>query len=120
MIESGIKENIIKRKFNIFLKKILVVLMIATNVFFYVPSVTFAADDDDEKVPALVPSAANQIISKFVSVKTSGGSTTSSTGGIITNYEESGDGWDSVTEVKSNSGVTRTYRNYKQYDNGNN
>ena len=109
MIESGIKENRIKRKFNIFLKKILVVLMIATNVFFYVPSVTFAADDDDEKVPALVPSAANQIISKFVSTNTSGGSSTF-TGGS-TNYAEEGDGYHQLIEV-----ANKKYKDYKQYE----
>lgn len=125
-VKDKSKKVVVKRgKFeikNIFkdsIKKILVVSMITTNVFLYMPTVTFAADNDDEKVPATVPAAANEIISKYVSVKSSGGSTTSGTGGVITTYEESGDGWDSVTEVKSHSGVTRTYRNYKQYDNGN-
>lgn len=117
-------EKVAKRNSNIiknnFLKRILVISIIITNLFFYIPTVTFAADDDgDAKVPAIVPAAANEIISKYVSVKSSGGSAPSGTGGIITTYEKSGEGWDSVTEVKSHSGVTRTYRNYKQYDNGN-
>lgn len=126
-VKDKSKKVVVKReKFeikNIFknsIKKILVISMITTNIFFYIPTVTFAADnDEDEKVPATVPAAANEIISKYVSVKSSGGGATSGTGGIITTYEKSGDGWDSVTEVKSHSGVTRTYRNYKQYNNGN-
>lgn len=125
-VKNKLEKQVIKKeKFKIennfkdFIKKILVISMIATNIFFYIPTVTFAADNDDEKVPATVPAAANEIISKYVSVKSSGGSATSGTGGVITTYEESGDGWDSVTEVKSHSGVTRTYRNYKQYNNGN-
>lgn len=101
------------------MKKMLVSLMIITNLFFYMPTVIFAADDDnDERVPATVPSVANEIISKYVNTNFSNGST-SAAGGIITSYEESGDGWSSVTEVKAANGVTRTYRNYKQYDNGN-
>lgn len=101
------------------MKKLLVTLMITTNVFFYIPAVVFAEDGDgDKKVPATVPAVANEIISKYVNTNFSSGST-SAAGGIITNYEESGDGWSSVTEVKAANGVTRTYRNYKQYDNGN-
>lgn len=119
MVKTVVKKNIniIKKHF---FKRLLVILIIITNIFFYIPTVTFAADnDEDEKVPATVPAAANEIISKYVSVKSSGGGATPGTGGIITTYEKSGDGWDSVTEVKSNNGVTRTYRNYKQYNNGN-
>lgn len=114
MIKSVVEKgtNIIKKDF---LKRSLVISIIITNIFFYIPTVTFAADnDDDEKVPATVPAAANEIISKFVSVKTSSGNSNSTSGNIITNNAESGDGWSSTTEVSS-SGTTRTYRNYKQY-----
>lgn len=70
MIKSVVEKgrNIIKKDF---LKRSLVISIIITNMFFYMPNVTFAVDnDDDEKVPATVPAAANEIISKFVSVKT--------------------------------------------------
>lgn len=64
------KKMKIKNIFKESIKKILVISMITTNIFFYIPNVTFAADnDDDEKVPATVPAVANEIISKFVSVK---------------------------------------------------
>lgn len=101
-----------------FFKRLLVISIIITNLFFYIPNVTFAADDDEdtqEMVPAIVPAAANDIISKFVSTGFAGGSSGSSGGGIITNYEEKGDGWNSTTEVEATNGVKRTYRNYKQY-----
>lgn len=102
------------------MKKLLVSLIITTNVCFYAPPVIFAASNDsEERVPATVPAVINEIISKFVSVETYSGSSNSTSGNTITNNAESGDGWDSVTEVKASNGVTRKYRNYKQYNNGN-
>lgn len=115
MIKTVVEKdiNIIKKDF---LKRLLVVSIIITNIFFYIPNITFAATkDSNEKVPATVPAAANEIISKFVSVKTSSVNTSSTGKNIITNNTESGDGWSSTTEVSS-SGTTRTYRNYKQYE----
>ena len=38
----------------------------------------------------------------------------------ITKNTSKGDGWNSVTKVKYSNGVERTYRNYKQFNNGNN
>lgn len=102
------------------MKKLLASFIITTNIFFYMPPIIFAASNDsDDRVPATVHAVANEIISKFVSVKTSSGSSNSTSGNTITNNAESGDGWDSVTEVKATNGITRKYRNYKQYDNGN-
>lgn len=108
------KVTVKKEKFkikNIFknsIKKILVISMITTNIFFYMPIVTFAADDnDDKKVPATVPAAANEIISKFVSVKSSGGSS-GFTGGSV-NYAEEGDGYHQLIEV-----ANKKYKDYKQ------
>ena len=118
-VVSKIEKFNIRKVLQISMKKMLISLMIITNLFFYVPIAAFAEDDDkDKKVPATVPAVANEIISKYVNTNFSTGGT-SSAGGIITNYEETGDGWNSVTEVKAANGVTRTYRNYKQYDNGN-
>lgn len=90
------------------MKKLLASFIITTNIFFYIPPIIFAeSNDSDNRVPATVPAAANEIISKFVSVKTSSGSSNSTSGNTITNNAESGDGWDSVTEVKATNGITR-------------
>ena len=106
-------------KFNIFIKKVVAMSVIVTNLSFAIPIASFAEDsksDTDQKYPALVPVAADSIISKFVSTKFSGSNaSSSSSGGIITNYEEKGDGWNSTTTVEYPNGVKRTYRNYKQY-----
>lgn len=51
------------------LKRIIAINIIITSLFCYIPINSFAADaDDDEKVKmeAIVPYAANSIISKFV------------------------------------------------------
>jgi len=105
----------------IFIKKIIALFIIVTNLSFTIPIASFAADtesenDNDEKYPALVDVAADSIISKFVNTDTFGGSSSSTgtSGGIITSYEETGDGWLSVTEVKYPNGTTRKYRNYQQ------
>ncbi len=119
-------KTVTKKNINIitkhFFKRLLIISIIITNIFFYIPTVAFAANKSDKKAPAVVPSIANEIISKYVSVKNSGSNdnTNSESGGTITNYEESGDGWGSVTKVEYPNGTTRTYRNYKQFDNGNN
>ena len=70
----------------------------------------------DGKSPATVPGQVQQIMTEAGITRTSATSAngTTSGGGTITNYEESGDGYDSVTTVGD-----KTYRNYKQYDNGN-
>lgn len=71
--------------------------------------------DEDGKIPALVPYLVNSVISKYAQTPIiGGGKNTNYSGGMITNYAESGDGWSSVTEVKYPNGVTRKYRNYKQ------
>lgn len=105
-------------KFNIFIKKVVAMSVIVTNLSFAIPIASFAEDsksDTDQKYPALVPVAADSIISKFVSTKFSGlNASSSSSGGIITNYEEKGDGWNSTTTVEYPNGVKRTYRNHKQ------
>lgn len=105
-------------KFNIFIKKVVAMSVIVTNLSFAIPIASFAEDsksDTDQKYPALVPVAADSIISKFVSTKFSGSNASSSSSGeIITNYEEKGDGWNSTTTVEYPNGVKRTYRNYKQ------
>ncbi|MEE0865582.1 MAG: C39 family peptidase [Clostridia bacterium] len=107
-------------KFNIFIKKVVAMSVIVTNLSFAIPIASFAEDsksDTDQKYPALVPVAADSIISKFVSTKFSGSNASSSSSGeIITNYEEKGDGWNSTTTVEYPNGVKRTYRNYKQYE----
>lgn len=70
----------VKKILKISIQKILVISIIITNIFFYIPIVTFAADkDEDEKVPATVPAAANEIISKFVSVKSNPSTNSSNT-----------------------------------------
>ena len=76
------------------MKKTLVSLMITTNLFFYMPTVIFAEDEDnDKRVPATVPAVANEIISKYVNTSQSqSGGSTSSGYGVISTYEESGDG----------------------------
>lgn len=109
---------IINNKFNNIIKRILIIAIIITNTFVYIPSRSIAAsDDNDQKVPATVPAAANAIISKFVSTKITNSKATA--GSMITDNSDTGDGWDSVTKVTSSNGTTRTYRNYKQYNNGN-
>ena len=54
------------------LKRIIAINMIITSLFCYIPINSFAADaDDDEKdemMEAIVPYAANSIISKFVNI----------------------------------------------------
>ena len=54
------------------LKRIIAINMIITSLFCYLPINSFAADaDDDEKdemMEAIVPYAANSIISKFVNI----------------------------------------------------
>lgn len=134
-----------KFRFNNFIKKMLVIFVIITNLSIYVPMYySFAVDekykeeaveevndlededensedetesDEEEKEPALMALAADSIISKYVNTDIYGGSSNVSevAGGIITNYEETGDGWDSVAEVKYPNGVTRKYRRYKQW-----
>ena len=109
-----IKENIIKNKI---LKKILIIAIIAATLFCYIPFYSFAEDDTDGEVkyPAIVPAYADAIISKFVSTTISSGNGSSANGDAITDYSETGDGWDSITTVNYPNGVTRTFRNYKQY-----
>ena len=99
------------------MKKMLVSLMITTNLFFYMPTVIFAEDEDnDKRVPATVPAVANEIISKYVNTSQSQSGGSSSSGyGVISTYEESGDGWDTITKVEYPNGITRTYRNYLQW-----
>ena len=102
-------------KYNILIKKIIVVLLLIANLSFLLPNFSFSADeeDDDEKYPALMPMAADSIISKYINTDLYGISGSAS-GGIITSYEEEGDGWLSVTEVKYPNGTTRKFRNYQQ------
>ena len=54
-------------KFNIFIKKVVAMSVIVTNLSFAIPIASFAEDsksDTDQKYPALVPVAADSIISK--------------------------------------------------------
>lgn len=67
--------NIIKKDF---LKRLLATLIIITNIFFYMPTVTFAEDNDDEKVSATVPAVANEIISKYVNTTSNSSSNSKS------------------------------------------
>lgn len=113
MIKHKVYKDKLKNKVHNVTKKVLLITVLATNMLCYFPTASFAADDDsDERYPAIVPAAANEIISKYVSTGISSGSSASGTG-VISNYEQSGDGWTSVTEVTAN-GKTRIYRNYKQ------
>lgn len=83
-------------KYYLLIKKIIIVFLLICNLSFFLPAFCFSADEEeeDEKYPALVPMAADSIISKYVNTNISGSSSSSSsTGGIITNYEETGDGW---------------------------
>lgn len=118
-IENGEKCSfkIVSREF---MKKILVATMITTNLSFCFTTASLAADNSNkEKKPAVVPGIAQKIISKYVEVSTSSSDNSESSGeNKITNNSESGDGWKSTTTVTS-SGATRTYRNYKQFNNGN-
>ena len=51
------------------LKRIIAINMIITSLFCYIPINSFAADDEkDEMMEAIVPYAANSIISKFVNI----------------------------------------------------
>ena len=71
--------------------------------------------DEDEKIPALVPYLVNSIISKYARTPISNGTSKSEhSEGKITNYEESGDGWLSVTEVTYPNNSVKKYRNYQQ------
>lgn len=104
-----------------YIKKIFILLVTFITIFSSVPIVSFSAtadDDDDEKLPALVPAVANSIISKYVKTNINANSSSSgnANNNIITDNSDSGDGWSSVTEVNSTSGPTRKYRNYKQYE----
>ena len=104
-----------------YIKRIFILLMTFVTIFSSVPIVSFSAtadDDDDEKLPALVPAVANSIISKYVKTNINANSSSSgnANNNIITDNSDSGDGWSSVTEVNSTSGPTRKYRNYKQYE----
>ncbi len=116
-------KNKIKYQFNILMKKLVSILVIITSIFFYLPVISFAADsnsDNDKKSPALVPVAADSIISKYVDTNFSGGSESNSSNSssrIITDNKEKGNGWDSITTVKYPNGTERTYRNYKQFPN---
>ncbi len=114
-----------KNKINIifqnFMKKILIIAIVTTNIFCYLPTVSCAASDEDEKVPATVPAVANEIISKFVSVRqnrtSSTGQSTNNNGGTAnytggsTNYAEEGDGYHQLIEV-----ANKRYKDYKQYE----
>lgn len=113
-----IKKIKLKDKIYGFTKRILVTTIITTNIISYFPAVSFAVADADRKYPATVPGIANEIISKYINTIGYGDGNVSGIG-IISTYEESGEDWKSVTEVKAQNGVTRTYRNYKQYDDGN-
>ena len=79
------------------------------------------ANDDSYDMQIL----AKGMVTKKITYKCSGsgssssGSTNSDLSEVITDDSETGDGWDSVTKVKYDNGSTRTFRNYKQYDNGN-
>ena len=62
------KINKIKNKFHNFTKKILVITLLFTNIFYYFTPMSFAkSNEEEEKYPALVPAIAEHIISKYVS-----------------------------------------------------
>lgn len=53
------------------LRRIIAINIIITSLFCYIPINSFAADADDDKdemMEAIVPYAANSIISKFVNI----------------------------------------------------
>lgn len=114
-------KNKVKIIFQNFTKKVLIVAVVTTNIFYYLPTMSFAASGEDEKVPATVPAVANEIISKFVSVSqsrtSSNGQSTNNNGGTenytrgSTNYAEEGDGYHQLIEV-----ANKRYKDYKQYE----
>lgn len=72
------------------IKRIFILLMTFVTIFSSVPIVSFSAtadDDDDEKLPALVPAVANSIISKYV--KTNINANSSSSGNANNNSSSS-------------------------------
>ena len=107
-----IEKNPTKNVFKDFLKKILILSIVAINIFCYLPVASFAADDDtddEKKVPATVPSVANEIISKFVVTRTLGENATFT--GTAVNYPEEGDGYHQLIEV-----ANKKYKDFKQYE----
>lgn len=116
-----IVEKIKKYIFNKILQKILIISIIITSIFSYIPIASFAVDEEEieevQKYPAIVPAYADAIISKFVSTEISSGDGSYSNGDVdvITDNSETGDGWDSTTTVTYPNGTKRTYRNYKQF-----
>lgn len=121
-------KNRVKYKFNIWINKLVSIFIIITSISFYLPVASFAEDSDsnsdgNKKSPALVPVAADSIISKYIDSGFNGNSEGGSNKGsskIITDNKDRGNGWNSVTKIKYANGVERTYRNYKQFNNGNN
>ena len=134
-----IKIDKLEEKFNNFLKKILIIGLIITCIFSYIPIMSFAEEDlkqeeqekkeeekkqeeeeeeeeEEELYPALVPAFADAIISKYVttSVIANGGGS-SANGDFITDYTDTGDGWDSISKVTYPNGVQRIFRNYAQW-----
>lgn len=109
MIKAVLDRNKIKNKFHNFIKRVLLITILVTNIFYYVPMSSFAADeeDTDKKTPALVPYVANQIISKYVSTNITGVSTEGTAD--TSTYEETGDGYYSLTRVND-----KVYKNYRQ------
>lgn len=107
-----------RNKFNSILSKTISILVIITNLTFYIPVISSAADDAEdieEKYPAIVPTVADTIISKYISTPIRGG-VSSASGDVITDYADTGDGWNSITTVEYPNGTKRTFRNYKQYE----
>ena len=77
------------------------------------------ANDDSYDMQIL----AKGMVTKKITYECTGSGSSSSSGSssaeVITDNSETGNGWGSVTTVKYDDGSTRTFRNYKQYDNGN-
>lgn len=69
-IKNKNKFNNIK---NDFFQKVIIISMILSTLIWYVPIKSFAANEDDEEemMQAIVPYAANGIISQFVSTSMS-------------------------------------------------
>lgn len=92
------------------LKRIIATSMIITNLCWSIPIVSFAADnedDSDETREAIVPAIANQILSEYISTSISGAGSSSSSD--TSTYEETGDGYYSLTKVNG-----KVYKNYRQ------
>ena len=104
---SSIKYKAIKKitdKVKYKLKKTVVVTLLLT---FIMPYYTMA-DADEEKGRGAVPAAAGTVLQGITTVTDAANS--ASIGSISTNYPQTGDGYNSLTEING-----RQYKNYKQY-----